>query len=490
MIIYVALLGYALVLHLLLIFLFVRGNYWKSVYQNVLLDSYALERVRVFFQTLEPILKICYKFLDRLRCKKGRPPTDYRFQFRFLLWWKFFQPIPLTTALRKVNHSPELQQVLEAPQEPYTRFSLGRFLKKLGVGSLTKRCFWILADFIQQGILDFSQVILDSFPIESFLNTAKCLKMPKFDRDAAQRFFKELDLDKVIQLLPKAHWKAAPYADKLKCWIHQHIWDVPSFEKCHNLVFGSEDRQAVMGLIQGWKSAQTYREFAKWVVQLTNFKAIEQAVVSEVGRVLNLLEIKPKVKELKTIEDLGRVFHVPHRLKDPDISLAHCPSKNLTFMGRGGLVAAAEKYEIPLLVKLTAKYKQSEASILDFLTTLHQAFGGLLKDVKVLGDAEFGTQAIKEAIEQTLQAIALVESYGNSQTKTKLSKDDKKIRLSIERVIARLDGNFQIEQPRTLGTESVDFHTQLCWLCDLLLVTFNVLTGNMAHPHSMRKIRG
>lgn len=123
MLINFALLGYAVVLHLLLIFLLARGSHWKRLYQTVLLDAYALERVRVFFQILEPVLKVLYRFLDRLRSKTGRPPTDYRFQFRFVLWWKFFNPVPLAAAVRRFNKSPALKQILDAPATPYWAFN-------------------------------------------------------------------------------------------------------------------------------------------------------------------------------------------------------------------------------------------------------------------------------------------------------------------------------------------------------------------------------
>ncbi|MFX0060662.1 MAG: RNA-guided endonuclease TnpB family protein [Candidatus Hermodarchaeota archaeon] len=84
------------------------------------MDSYALERVRRFFQTLRPVLGVLYRFVDQLKKKTGRPPTDYHFQLRFILWWKFFEPVPLTTAVRRFNHSPELRKLLEAPPGPYT----------------------------------------------------------------------------------------------------------------------------------------------------------------------------------------------------------------------------------------------------------------------------------------------------------------------------------------------------------------------------------
>ncbi|MFX0093321.1 MAG: hypothetical protein ACFFBD_16315, partial [Candidatus Hodarchaeota archaeon] len=249
---------YVVLLHLLLIFLFVWGHQWKTLYQAVLLDSYALERIRRFFLTLKPVLKYLYRFIDRLNSPLGRPPTDYRFQFRFLLWWKFFEPRPLTAAVRRFNQSPELRKILDAPPGPYTRFAVYRFLKKLQNQIVPRMCLTVLLDFVRGGVLDFSRLIIDSYPVYSFLNTAKCLRMAKFDKSIAKRVFEVLGLKNIIELLPKAHGRAAPYEDKLKCWIHEYLWDIPSAKKCHRLVFGKENRQEILGIQQGWKTETTY----------------------------------------------------------------------------------------------------------------------------------------------------------------------------------------------------------------------------------------
>ncbi|MFX0094742.1 MAG: hypothetical protein ACFFBD_23600, partial [Candidatus Hodarchaeota archaeon] len=265
MILLTAIFVYFVLLHLLLIFLFLGGIRWKKLYQAVLLDSYALERIQRFFQVLQPVLKSLYRFIDQLNKSTGRPPTDYRFQFRFLLWWKFFEPGPLTTAVRRFNNSPELKQILDAPATPYTRFAMSRFLKKLRNQTVPRMCLTILLDLIRSGVLDLSRLIMDSYPVYSFLNTAKCLRMAKFDEVIAKRVFGLLNLKNIIELLPKAHGRAAPYEEKLKCWIHECLWDIPSAKKCHRLVFGKENRQEILGIQQGWKTETTYQSFLKFL---------------------------------------------------------------------------------------------------------------------------------------------------------------------------------------------------------------------------------
>jgi len=70
----------------------VRSEYYRQLYQNVLWDNQSLERIRLFFQRINPLLKLMYPVVDKLNKGRGRPATDRRFQLRFLLWWKFFVP--------------------------------------------------------------------------------------------------------------------------------------------------------------------------------------------------------------------------------------------------------------------------------------------------------------------------------------------------------------------------------------------------------------
>ncbi len=482
--------GYSLGTTFLLIVLYVRGNHWKKLYQQALLDSYSLERVRLFFQRLQPLLKMLYPLIDRLNKSMGRPATDRRFQLRFLFLWKFFLPIAPATAIDKFNKSPEMRQILEAPETDYTRWSLRRFLESVGEEGFIKMGLLIITDLVKKGVLDLSQILLDSFPIYSFLNTVKCLRMPKFDLEVAQEFYQHLSLAHIIKLFPKQHWKAAPLTDKIKAWIHHYLWDAPSVEKNHQLIFGQKKRMDFMGLEKGWKTAQTYRLFLEYVKQLKNYSEIEKTLITEVSRVLNLLAILPPKQQISSIDDLCSVFHQPPRLKDMGITLNYCSAKDQTFIGRGGLICGTTSLEIPLFLRVTSRYKLNEKGIITFLKELYSHFGELLKNSEIYGDAEFGTKAIKEVIEVILSAITLFERYGNSSDKSVLTPKQKTTRKTIERIIARLATYFQIEHPRFLGDELVPIHTQLYSLCDLLLVSYNIITGNTAHPHAIKHIRG
>ena len=482
--------GYGVSITSFLTIVYVRSEYYKHLYQNVLWDSYSLERIRLFFQKIEPLLKLMYPIVDKLNKRRGRPATNRQFQLRFVLWWKFFAPRSQKNAVDRLNKSPELQQILEAPVNPYTRASLRRFLKDVGEEGFRRMGFLLGLKLFKKGIIDTSKVVLDSFPIYSYLNKSKCLKIPKFDKKLAKCFYQELNLNHIISKFPKPRKNSAPLVDKLKVWVHQYLWDIPSNQRNHYYIFGRTNRKEVLRLEKGWKAAKTYQDFLDALKALPNTSEIEYATVTEVVRVLQHLGVDLKCTKYQSIEDLRCVFHTPHRLKDPTITVNYCAAKDQHFMGRGGLLAIVPSLGIPLFLQVTAKYKQSEESIRAFLKSISQQYGGLLQEIEVYADSEFGTEGIKDSLKRLFKATPYIDVYARSVTRSKLTVEQKNIRKTVERVIARLETNFSIEHPSVLGDDSVSIHTQLCFLCDLLLVSHNLLAGNHQHPHSLLYIRG
>jgi hypothetical protein len=342
----------------------------------------------------------------------------------------------------------------------------------------------------KKGILDTSKVVLDSFPVYSYLNKNKCLKIPKFDKKLAKLFYQELNLNHIISKFPIPRNNSAPLVDKLKVWIHQYLWDIPSNQRNHYYIFGRTNRREVLGLEKGWKAAKTYQVFLDALKSLPNAFEIEYTTVTEVVRVLRHLGVALKSTQYQRIKDLRCVFHTPHRLKDPTITPNYCVAKDQHFMGRGGLLAIVPTLGIPLFLQVTAKYKQSEDSIQAFLKSISHQYGGLLQKIEVYADSEFGTEGIKDALKCLFKATPYIDVYARSVTRSTLTVEQKNIRKTVERVIARLETNFSLEHPSVLGNDSVAIHTQLCFLCDLLLVSYNLLAGNHSHPHSLSNIRG
>ena len=121
---------------------------------------------------------------------------------------------------------------------------------------------------------------------------------------------------------------------------------------------------------------------------------------------------------------------------------------------------------------------------------MSQHYGELLREIEVYADSEFGTERIKDTLKRLFKATPYIDVYARSTTRSTLTLEQKNIRKTVERVITRLETNFSLEHPSVLGDDSVALQTQLYFLCDLLLVSYNLLTGNHTHPHSLLYIRG
>jgi len=318
----------------------------------------------------------------------------------------------------------------------------------------------------------------------------KCLKMPKFDVDLAKKFYRRLSLSNIIALFPKQHKKSAPLNDKLKLLIHQFLWDIPSDNLNHTYIFGKRPRRDILQLERGWTTVVTYRSFLKSLKSLPNYPVIELAITNEVVRVLLLLGVQVKNKAFTSLEDLRNVFHFSHRHKDPGITLNYCAAKDNHFIGRGGLLAIFPNLELPFFSQITAKYKQNDQGVIKFFQVLKDNFKGQLTHTTIYADSEFGSRSIKYYQLSNFSSRLVIDNYGPCLSKSSLSATDLHVRKTIERVIGRLEVNFSIDHPRLLGKDLVTIPTQLCVLCDLLLVLFNLSCGNYTSPHSLRAIRG
>ena len=122
---------YSIILTLILIFVLPQTIKYRNLYFRLLLDNKGNLRVERFFKEIEVILKRFYPYLDSLKSKKGRKATDYCFQFRWIIWWKFFGPDILQKALRVYNESNFLKHLLNGPPVEYTREKFHYFRKKL-----------------------------------------------------------------------------------------------------------------------------------------------------------------------------------------------------------------------------------------------------------------------------------------------------------------------------------------------------------------------
>lgn len=217
---------------------------------------------------------------------------------------------------------------------------------------------------------------------------------------------------------------------------------------------------------------------------------IEKELVTLATVILQNSKYRKKNFKPKNLKELVFFIHKPHRFKDPGITLSYCAAKNNHFFGRGGIIAAISNLELPIMVFLSNKYKQSEQSIIKFIKKLKNKYGEELENSTAVADSEFGTKYSFQELKKLTAGQILIPEYSTNKIPISNPKLVKWARVLIERVIGRQVIQWQLEKPRHLGSDYSNFHIQLCILCDQFQVYFNLKNGSRKHPHALKTIRG
>lgn len=446
--------------------------------------------VERFFSELSGLLEDFYEHLMDIPKTIGRSLTDVCFQFRFSLWWKFFGPKELENAVELYNDSLFLKKTLGDPGAPYSSRKLLYFVEKLGTDHLQAMQEKLIHDFFIKGYIRFTTLIVDSFPVKSFLNTQKCLKKANIDYQHLKQFLESIDLSSILSSFNITKNSFLKFETKLKVLLVKELWDIQSWNECWDILFGKKAIKHQISLPYFYKSVPPLKGIQNYLESLPNYQKIEQSLINKTAQVLVDLKLKDSSWHPKTFRDLNNCWHKSHRWKDAGISLFHCAAKNSQGFGRGGLIAIIKDLELPIFIDLTPKYKQSRDVIITFFQHLFFKFSIFFENVKILADSEFGFSNLRRIFEVIYNGNSAIPNYGNSSEKINLSEDDKNDRKMVERVIARLVNNWYLETPTHLGATYAQFHLQMAILCDLLQVCLNLQFGNYGHPHSLQTIIG
>lgn len=483
-------LAYNFCLTIILIFLFSKVKFYKKRYKRLLINPNELQRVQIFFDSIEPALKKIYKILKPLHCKRGRKSTDYCFQFRWLLWWKFFGSPVLQNALDKFNENLTLKKILRAPDKLYTREIFHGFRKKVGDYKLEQIQGILLKEIGKIHDINWETVVIDSFPIDSYLNTTKCLKAPQRDYHEIKSFIDKLSLSSIINKLNISIKMRPNIETKLIALLVKYIWDFSSWDHCWRELYGKKAIKANIKLPRKYNCAASLRSIQKRLKECKNQLEIEKKLVALATSILQNSKHRKNNFKPKNLKELVLFIHEPHRFKDPGITLSYCAAKNKHFYGRGGVIAAIPDLELPIMVYLSNKYKQSEQSIIEFTKKLKRKYKKEFKNATVVADSEFGTKHSLQEFKKLTTGQILIPKHGTSKTPNGDPKLFKRIRVLIERVIGRQVTQWHLEKPRHLGSDYSNFHIQLCVLCDQFQVYFNLKNGSRKHPHALKTIRG
>ena len=180
---------YSVVGTCLLAFLFKRNQYLQQQLKQLPKTFTEEFQVKQFFLRIDKQLMKIYPQLDTLYSHYGCSPVDYHFQFRILLWWKFFGSQVLEEALETLNASINLKTILQCPPIHYTAEVLKSFMKKFTEDVFSQIQMFLLEEIETKIPINYSDLTIDFFPVKSPLNTQKCLQHVTLPENSLKIFF-------------------------------------------------------------------------------------------------------------------------------------------------------------------------------------------------------------------------------------------------------------------------------------------------------------
>jgi hypothetical protein len=124
------------------------------------------------------MLEIIYPVVNKRVTARGRRPVDYRFQLYFLLRYKLFGRKKLANSFLEFNQNEKLRTILKIPLETLSLSVVDRFVLRIGEDGFKEILAVLVKECVKKGIMTGKHIVIDEFPIHSFLNIVKCLKLP------------------------------------------------------------------------------------------------------------------------------------------------------------------------------------------------------------------------------------------------------------------------------------------------------------------------
>jgi hypothetical protein len=476
--------------HLLFIFLFYHFLWTKIHPVRVVLRHASLVHIERFFVTISPFLERIYPILKESQAPLGRPPFDQAFQLRWFIWHLLFGEQTIELSLLKFNGWSELRDLLHCPKKTYYQSTLNRFLDRVGPVTLCKIHVALVLECLKLGLLKGMRLVIDGFPIPSYLSTQKCLKNPKLVIGECKEFFAQLPLLKLVGQLRAAGMTGHLLADCLRVFIFEVLWNMPSRTKAIKTIKEKEGLEAALEFPKRCPCVATYQKFVTALEALSRFGAIQKALIARVCSSPALAVKAGSLKAVKQFVQLRGLLSNSLPAKDSGTKLNYCASKKMTYWGRGGKILTDAESELPVLLGIQRDAAISEAEFTEFLQLFRASYGEAFPIEELVGDGEFAPEGYKEGTEKVLE-VSLHSLEEEAGTKRKRLKPKWfKVRLTVERCISRLKCGFQVQAPRVMGERRVGAWVQLGGITKILCALAAGQWGRRDKIRSLRFIRG
>ncbi len=165
----------------------------------------------------------------------------------------------------------------------YHQSTLNRFIERIGSEAMKPIHVQLVKICIRKGIIKAKKLIIDGFLIFSYLNTLKYLRNKKIDLEEEKKFFKEL-LSKIedisfVDILLELGRNAIPHIDKIKVYIFQVLWNMPSKKGCVETIKKTEGLEEAFDFKKRCAGVGIYSSYIKDLESMENFNELQRRIL-------------------------------------------------------------------------------------------------------------------------------------------------------------------------------------------------------------------
>jgi hypothetical protein len=347
---------------------------------------------------------------------------------------------------------------------------------------------------IKLKIIAAKRLIIDGFPIFSYLNTLKCLRNEKIDLAQVTTFFRKLRDNiaalRLADILPKLKGNAIPHLDKLKVYLFQILWNMSSKKNCVATIKNVEGLEATLQFEKRCPCAVSYSTYVKAYESSKHFGELQRRLLQLLSTIDVLKDKVGSFSQIGKLEELRGIMSNPYAAKDVGARMNYSSSKRMAYWGRGGKVMCDGDSELPLLMGTWSSAVMGKEEVHKFIKEFKKHYGTFIHVKNLVGDGEFDIEGIDAMVKKELGAKARFTTAKLHNGIEEGKKWWNVFRIGVERCISRMTEKFGLEHPRLLGDESVELHTHLVGVCQLLQALAFHQMGFKDRIRSITLIRG
>jgi len=214
------------------------------------LDGMVRPTTQVFFTQLDEVLQpICAELEPELYKKVAGKPGKYPFPVEAMLkahlYAKFMRSMSYRALQREMYRHDELRIAFGFKSVP-SHQAMSDFRKRVGAKRLNHLFSQLVQAALQMHLTDLKELLVDSAPIEAYVNFGKANKTPTFNMPEVQQFYRCInlkDLLKNYQFKTRSH---TPFEALIAFYLFEELGGFLSFHTVWTCVHKSADLRHIL----------------------------------------------------------------------------------------------------------------------------------------------------------------------------------------------------------------------------------------------------